>query len=69
MTPFQKIIKYAAIAFGTYLTVIIITVAVSIITGIFAASEFVDLYKSNKSNRIEDRLEVHKEYYDITDSL
>ena len=35
MRPFQKIIKYGAIAFGIYLTIMIISIIVFIITAIF----------------------------------
>lgn len=68
MTPFQKIIKYGAIAFATYLIVIIITVAVAIIGGIFASSKFIDLYKDKSNTSIEDRLDRHNTSYDYYDN-
>ena len=65
MTPFQKIIKYAAIAFGTYLTVIIISVAIAIVGGIFAVSGAIDNW--NKDNYKYESSYEDEYYYDDYD--
>lgn len=47
MRPFQKIIKYGAIAFGIYLTIMIISIIVFIITAIFGVGMGLEILNGN----------------------
>jgi len=53
MTSLQKIIKYVAIAFGIYLSIMIISMIVFGITLIFGISAGVDMYEESKEAKQE----------------
>lgn len=53
MTSLQKIIKYVAIAFGIYLSIMIISMIVFGITLIFGISAGIDIYEESKETKQE----------------
>ena len=66
MRGFQKVIKYGAIAFGTYLSFIIITIIAAVLIGIFSVFSIYDDYSDYKENTIERRREeIFDEFEDM----
>lgn len=53
MTNFQKVIKYGAIAFGAYLSFIIISIAVVSLTAFFSVFIGIDYFENSTSQRTE----------------
>lgn len=53
MTNFQKVIKYGAIAFGAYLSFIIISVIVVCLTAFFSIFIGIDYFENSTSQRVE----------------
>lgn len=66
MTTFQKIIKYGAIAFAIYLSVVIISVILMVITAIFGITAGIENYKNEKTNNQIMLNEWAKEYTDVS---
>lgn len=64
MTSFQKIIKYGAIAFGIYLSFMIISMIIFGITAIFGISAGLNWKENNDNTAVVTRWE--QEYSDIT---
>ena len=67
MTGFQKFIKYAAIAFGIYLSITIVLVLLGIARGLVGASrndEFKDIVKDREEYHTED---ITRNYENIKD--
>lgn len=68
MTPFQKVIKYGAIAFGVYLSFVIIGIIVFSITTILGIAIGFEAYKNNSSNSSVVQTEKwEQEYSNIND--
>ena len=51
MKPFQRIIKYGAIAFGIYLTIMIISIIVFVITAIFGVGMGIEVLNDKKTEK------------------
>lgn len=64
MTSLQKIIKYAAIAFAIYLSIMIISMIVFGITLIFGISTGIDMYEESKQEKQE---MISNDFIDITE--
>lgn len=73
MTEFQRVIKYCAIAFATFLTVVIVGIILSFIFGIFSAFFFTnniinDYSDGNISNDLDINLDLNtysNQFYDV----
>ena len=65
MTPFQKVIKYGAIAFGIYLCFIILSAILSVITAIFGISTGMELYKTYTSEETKILSSIEEVYEDV----
>ena len=52
MTPLQKIIKYGAIAFGTYLSVVIIGCIIFAITAIFGITVGIEHWQQSNTQEV-----------------
>ena len=61
MKPFQRIIKYGAIAFGIYLTIMIISIIVFVITAIFGVGMGIEVLNDKKTEK--DNITTFEEEY------
>ena len=61
MKPFQRIIKYGAIAFGIYLTIMIIRIIVFVITAIFGVGMGIEVLNDKKTEK--DNITTFEEEY------
>lgn len=66
MTPFQKIIKYGAIAFAMYLSFVIISVTVGVITAIFGITVGIEKHTNDTVTSQTMIEQWSEEYTDVT---
>lgn len=64
MTSFQKIIKYGAIAFGIYLTLMIIGIIISVITAVFGVTAGIEIFENHNNDAMITKWD--QEYSNVT---
>lgn len=69
MTQLQKTIKYGAIVFGTYLSIMIIGIIILILTAIFGISTGIEEWENERKEDIELQEEIEEWNNEIQENI